>query len=107
MTRMVAYLLGGIAFGVSFLIYMEYIYLLGFPDGFITELGYAERRLAYLFISISVLFGLCFIYLGKTASRTKIGQKLAITLALYLIAILTMTLIDYSYQLQLMDSGGG
>src|SRR5262245_47393116 len=83
--RLVAYLMGGVAFVASFLIYMEYIYLLGFPDGFITELGYAERRLAYFFIGISLLFGLRFIYLGQIAPRRETGKKLAATLSLYLI----------------------
>jgi hypothetical protein len=107
LSRIIAYLLGGITFVVSFLIYIEYIHWLGFPDGFITELGYAERRLAYIFIGISVLFGTCFIYLGQIAPRTEIGKKLAATLILYLISSLTIALIDYYYRLHLMGSSGG
>jgi hypothetical protein len=107
LSRIVAYLLGGIAFITSFLIYLEYIHRLGFPDGFITELGYAERRLAYLFIGISVLFGVGFIYLGQIAPRREIGKKLAAALILYLIFILTIALIDYYYRLHLMGSTGG
>ena len=105
--RIVAYLMGGLAFVASFLIYLEYIHWLGFPDGFITEVGYAERRLAYLFIGISLLFGMCFIYLGHIAPRMKIRKKLAATLILYLISILTIALIDYSYRVHLMGSTGG
>jgi hypothetical protein len=107
LSRVVAYLMGCIAFVASFLIYMEYIYLLGFPDGFITEVGYAERRLAYLFIGISVLFGLRFIYLGKIGPQTDIGKKLSATIMLYLISIFTIALIDYSYHVHLMGSIGG
>ena len=107
LSRIIAYLLGGVAFVASFLIYIEYIHQLGFPDGFITELGYAERRLAYLFIGISVLFGSCFIYLGQIAPRTEIDKKLAATLILYLISILSLALIDYYYHLYLMGSAGG
>lgn len=105
--RLIAYLLGGLVFVASFFIYLEYIHLLGFPDGFITELGYAQRRLAYLFVGVSLLFGACFIYLGQIAPQTGIGQKLAITLMLYLIAALSIALIDYSYRLHLMDGTGG
>jgi hypothetical protein len=107
LSHVIAYLMGGSAFVASFFIYMEYIHRLGFPDGFITELGYAERRLAYLFIGISVLFGLYFIYLGKIAPRTEIGKKLAAAILLYLISILSLALIDYSYHLQLVGGTGG
>ena len=107
LSRLVAYLIGGITFVASFLIYIKYIHLLGFPDGFITELGYAERRLAYIFIGISLLFGAWFIYLGQIAPRRGIGKKLAAALILYLISVLTIALIDYYYRLHLMGSTGG
>ena len=107
MSRIIAYLLGCLTSVASFLIYIEYIHQLGFPDGFITELGYAERRLAYLFIGISILFGVGFIYLGQIAPRREIGKKLAAALILYLIFILSLALIDYYYHLHLMGSTGG
>src|SRR5262245_3079787 len=107
MSRIIAYLMGGIAFVASFFIYMEYIHWLGFPDGFISEVGYAERRLAYLFIGISLLFGLRFIYLGKIVPQTGVGKKLSATLMLYLISILSIALIDYYYRVHLMGSTGG
>jgi hypothetical protein len=106
-SRTVAYFMGGVAFVASCLIYLEYIHLLGFPDGFITEVGYVQRRLAYLFIGLSLLFGVGFLYLGKIASRTEIGKKLAVTLVLYLISVLGIVLIAYTYHLHLMDSTGG
>lgn len=107
MNRILAYLIGCMALASSFLVYMEHIYMLGFPDGFITELGYAERRLAYIFIGISVVSGLCFIYLGWVASRRKIGKKLAAAIFLYLISVIGISLIDYYYHLHLTDGTGG
>lgn len=107
MSRVIAYLMGGIAFIAALLIYIEYIHALGFPDGFISELGYAQRRLAYLFMAISLLFGSGFIYLGTIASQPGIGKNLAVTIMLYLIAALSIALLDYSYRLHLMDSMGG
>jgi hypothetical protein len=107
LSRIVAYLLGGLAFVASLLIYIGYIHWLGFPDGFITEVGYAERRLAYLFVGISLLFGTGFIYFGQIAPRIEIGKKLAATLILYLIFILSLALLDYYYRLHLMGSTGG
>src|SRR5262245_7752000 len=105
-SRMVAYLMGCFAFIASFFVYTEYIHLLGFPAGFITEVEYAERRLAYCFVGVSVLFGLCFMYLCKLALQTRIGRRLSVTIIVYLIAILIVSLIDYSYHIDLMDSTG-
>jgi hypothetical protein len=105
--RMVAYIIGCVAFAASILIYLEYIYLLGFPDGFITELGYAERRLAYIFIGISIIFSCCFIYLGRMAVRRETGKRLLVAIFIYLIFIISISLIDYYYRSHLMDGGGG
>lgn len=107
LNRAFAYLVGCIALISSFLVYMEYIHWLGFPDGFITELGYAEKRLAYIFIAISVILGSCFIYLGRMAARKEIGKKLSAAIILYLISIMIISLVDYYYHLHLMDGGGG
>jgi hypothetical protein len=107
LNRIFAYSIGCIAFASSFLIYMKYIHLLGFPDAFITELGYAERRLAYIFIGVSIILGSCFIYLGRMASKKEITKKLSAAIFLYLISITTISLIEYYYHLHLMDSAGG
>ena len=100
-------MIGCAALVSTFLVYMEYIYMLGFPDGFITELGYAERRLARIFIGISVILGSCFIYLARMSSRAKIGKKLSAAVVVYLIFIICMSLIDYYYRSTLTDGSGG
>jgi hypothetical protein len=107
LNRLFAYLIGCLTLGSSFFIYLEYIYLLGFPDGFITELGYAERRLAYIFIGINIILGFYFIYLGAIARRKKIAKKLSAAIILYLIFIVSIFIIDRYYRLHLMDSSGG
>jgi hypothetical protein len=106
-TRIFAYLAGCLAFALSLLVYMDYIYHLGFPDGFITELGRAERQLAYIFIGVSVILGSCFIYLGWVASRKRVCKKLSAAIVLYLVSIISLSLMDYYYRLHLMDSAGG
>jgi hypothetical protein len=105
--RIFAYLIGCIVLTSSFLIYLKYIYLLGFPDGFITELGYAEKRLAQIFIGISVILGSYFIYLGTIALRKEIDRKLFHAMILYLISLISISIIDYYYRLHLMGSAGG
>jgi hypothetical protein len=105
--RIVAYLLGCIALASTYIVYMDYIYMLGFPDGFITELGYAQRTLARIFIGISIVLGSCFIYLGLIARRTKIGKKLSVAIILYAISIIIVYLVDNYYRSHLMDGTGG
>jgi hypothetical protein len=90
LNRIVAYLMGCLAFVSSFFVYIKYIHLLGFPDGFITELGYAERKLAYIFIGISVILGVYFIYLGAIARQKKINKKLATAIILHLISVISL-----------------
>lgn len=106
-SRIAAYLSGGIAFIASVLIYLTYVYQLGFPDGFISQLGYAQRNLAYLFIGISVVLGTYFVYLGAIASRKLIGRRLAIAVFLYVVCIVIISIIHYYYVLHLPGSTGG
>ncbi len=107
LNRLLAYLIACAAFASCFLIYLTYIHGLGFPDGYISELGYAERRLAYIFIGTSVVFGSYFTYLGLVASRKSIGRHLSLAISLYVIAIISFSLIDYYYGSNLMGSTGG
>lgn len=107
LNRILAYVSAGVALVLSFLIYLEYIHMLGFPDGFITELGYAERKLAWIFICVSLILCSCFVYLARTASRERIGRKLSGAAFLYLILMIGVALLDYHYRSTLMDGGGG
>ena len=107
LNRLLAYLIGCVALASSFLIYMTYVHGLGFPDGFITELGYAERRLAYIFIAVSIILSSYFTYLGIVAPRKLIGHKLSAAITLYLIFIIGLSLVDSYYQSHLTGSAGG
>jgi hypothetical protein len=99
--------MGCVALVSAALVYVEYIHMLGFPDGFITELGYAERGLARMFIGISIVLGSFFIYLGRIASRKEVRRKLTSATLVYLVFIICMSLVDYHYHSTLMDGGGG
>ena len=83
LNRVVAYVMGVLAVILSLVAYMSYIYQLGFPDGFTTELGYTQRRLAYIFIGISVVLSMWFFYLGTVAWQRKIVKPLAATIIFY------------------------
>jgi hypothetical protein len=92
---------------LPFFVYEKYIYLLGFPDGFISKLGYAERSLAYIFVGVSFMFGMGFIYWGKVTVSTKIERKIFALACLYLIFIASISFVDYNYHLHLSNSSGG
>jgi uncharacterized BrkB/YihY/UPF0761 family membrane protein len=107
LSRNFAYFIGILALVLSVFIYLEYIYMLGFPDGFITELENAQKHLAYVFISVDILLAFCFIYLGNLAKKQEINKKLVVAIATYLICIIVTYCINYYYQLNLTDSRGG
>lgn len=107
LNRLVAYLIGLTALAASLLVYLEYIYLLGFPDGFVTELELAEKRLAGIFIGTSVTLGTGFLYLGWMAAKKKISRMLFAAIIFYLIFITSVAFIDYYYHLNVLGSGGG
>jgi hypothetical protein len=92
--------MGSIALVLVFLVYTNYIYMLGFPDGFITELGYAQRRLAYIFIAVSIVFAAYFFYLGPVASQKEISRLLSVAAALYSLVIAGVVLINFYYRLE-------
>lgn len=106
LNRITAFLFGLAAFAASLLAYLEYVYMLGFPDGYITELGYAERTLAYIFIAISLTAGACFVYLGWAAAKNKIGGKLSVVGVLYLLCVACLFAVD-SYFRSHLDNGAG
>ena len=107
LNRVVAYLFGCVALASSFLAYMDYVYMLGFPDGSVTELGHAERRLAYVFIGVSLVSASCFIYLGAAAARKAVGRRLSAAVILYLMSVAGAFLIDYYYRSHLDNGTGG
>ena len=106
LNRTVAYLLGFTTFASTLLAYLDYIYMLGFPDGYITELGHAERKLAYVFIGISFVAGASFIYLGWRAAKHNVGRKLSAVAVLYSICVCCLFVID-NYFLSHLDNGVG
>ena len=106
-SRLLGFTLAAVAFALAFLVYLEYIHLLGFPDGFITELGYAEKRLAQIFIGVSIVAGSCFIYLGSIGLRKEMTKKLSAAAVVYLILIVAIALIDHYYRSNLAGSAGG
>jgi hypothetical protein len=106
-SSVVAFVMAGVAALLSLLAYANYIYILGFPDGFITDLGYAQRRLAYIFIVVSVALALSFIYMGTVALRKSVNRPLAVGVGLYSLLIAVLLLIDSYDRSSLTDGGGG
>ena len=101
-----AFVLGVSAIVVSLIVWLE-ASLMGFPDGYLTELQMARRPL-YLALSLaSVGLSPYFFYLAWIARNRKTGKKLLITLFIYLSLIGTVACIDYGLAVHLDDGIGG
>ena len=86
--------------------YKEYIHFLGFPDGHIADLGAAEKRLAVVFIILSVTLGLVLILLSPVVRSRKAGKGLLVAVALYLLVLTSSLAMDY-YRLHLENGTRG
>lgn len=105
--RLIALLLASAAFGAAILVYQRFVYRLGFPDGFISELESAERNLAFVFIGVSLAAGAFCVYLGRAKARMNVGVKLSAVIVLYSISMLCLYLTDNYFRSHLAGSAGG
>lgn len=104
--RIIALLMACLAFILAFGVYMKYIYQLGFPDGFISDMAYAQKNLAYIFMAISVVVGLFFIYIAGINPKRMI-KTLGMTSVLYFLLILVALLLNSYYRSTLTGGTGG
>lgn len=107
LSRLLACLLGLAALALSLYVYEEHIRLLGFPDGHVTELGAAEKKLAVVFIALSLLIGSYSLYLGTMTDRRKTAARLVVATGLYLLLLAGAAATDYYLQSQLDGGAGG
>ena len=92
-----AFFMGLFALAASVSVYQE-LRLLGFPDGFLTELDRAERILGIIFIGVSFPAGLWFVFIGK---------KLWIAIVFYAVFVILLSAVDFYLRRHLMSGGGG
>lgn len=104
--RILAFLMGCFALVSSVFVYQE-VRLLGFPDGFLTELERAERILAYIFILTSFLTSFWFVFLSWRASQQRVVTKLCVTILLYTVLVILLFAIDFYLRKHLRSGGGG
>ena len=86
----------------------DYVWLqeLGFPDGHVTELDRARIPLYIVFIGLSILSGLCSLYLASIASTERRRIRLLAIICLYLVVSLATLLIDWHLR-SYLDAGTG
>ena len=106
LSRLLACLLGLVALALSLYVYEEYIHLLGFPDGHVTALGASEKKLAAVFIALSLLVGLYLLYVGTMADRSKVAARLVLVSGWYLLVLTGTAAADY-YLRSRLDGGTG
>jgi len=105
-SRYGAFLLGIAVLAVAALIHAE-LRLLGFPDGGLTELDRARIPLHSAFIGLSILCGLCSLYLAAAESDRRRNLGVRAVLLLYLVIGLATLLIDLHLSSYLDGGTGG
>jgi hypothetical protein len=103
--RILAIVIGSLVLVAAVVVYLE-LQLLGFPDGFLTDLDRARKTLIPVWIGISVAVGVWLIGLGAT-SPPGMTAKLRITLAVYGLVVLLTAGIDFYLRHSLNSGGGG
>lgn len=93
--------------GLALLAYFEYVYRLGFPDGFISAQQYAERRLAYVFIAVSIGVAAFLLRLSVTAPHDDDRKCWAYVVVGYLIFVAGALWVDRYGLAHLSGSVGG
>ena len=96
-----------LAFLIPAYLYMEFIYMAGFWDGFISELQRAEIPLFTAFNWLSLLMSAWFVFLGMIAGRKDIGRLLFGSCLLYVAVIVVVFGIDQYFHTALTDDSGG
>jgi hypothetical protein len=92
---------------LAFVLYAEFLFFLGFPDGFMSELDYAEAPLVATFNWISLLAGVWFVFLGVMARRRNVNKPFVVSCILYSILILACFMLDQYFRSYMADSAGG
>ena len=92
---------------LPYLIYVQYIYWVGFPDGYASELDTAERALAVWISWLSTATGVVFLALVARSFFAHVGRWVLVVCALYLLAVTGTVAVDLYDRTYMMDSRGG
>lgn len=92
---------------LSIYIYLEFIYLAGFPDGSLTDLDRGEQILFKLFIIANVIWSLYLFFLIRSISRKKSDRTFYVSALVYIAFTVCIFFIDHYLSLHLMDGRGG
>jgi hypothetical protein len=90
------YCCGLAVFGMAGFIYFVNIYMLGFPDGYISDAGRFRRTASYVFIVLSAVVGVYFICLGVVAENVKndVRRRWLTSLVLYAIMVVIIFILS-------------
>ena len=104
--RALSYSFGLFSWLLSLVVYM-YLDGLGFPDGHITELGRADRKLLTPFTGLGFLSGCYFLYLGIRTSKLRDNKQLLVGIVLFTWLLTLALFAHYQLSLYLDDGFGG
>jgi predicted anti-sigma-YlaC factor YlaD len=104
--RILAGLAAALIVAVAWLAWMSFVYMLGFPDGFITEQDAARRQLTQGFVAASLVAG---VGLARQAFRPgrAMGLWLTVILGLYAAMGIGLFVANQWVELHLMGGAGG
>jgi hypothetical protein len=94
-------------FWVAQKLYFTFVFMLGFPDGFIAERERAEEPLAIYLSWFFLTMGVVFLGLGAWSSRGAIGRPVIYACILIVLVTATGGAVDLYFRSFMMDSRGG
>jgi len=88
-------------------LYFSFVFMLGFPDGFIAELERAEKPLAIYLGWFFLTMGVVFLGLGGWSFRGDVRRPLIYACILVALVAATGAAVDLYFRSYMMDARGG
>jgi H+/Cl- antiporter ClcA len=96
-----------LSFWAAVKLYFTFVFLLGFPDGFIAEREAAEEPLAIYLGWFFVAMGVVFLWLGVRSHRADVKRPVIYACVLIVLVAAACGALDLHYRNTMMDSRGG
>lgn len=104
--RVILFSFAALTFGVPVTIYLLSLRLMGFPDGYVTELERARRLYFYVYSGLSFVMGGWFVYRGWKAARQASSKATTLSILIYGALTAAVFLLDL-YARHRLDGGAG
>lgn len=89
------------------IVYLGYLMMAGFHDGFLSERDAAEVKLLTAYNWFSLALALAFFGMARLARSRDMGRPLLVACAIWALAIGVVVACEFWFARHLMDSAGG